>query len=721
MEYTKNNSISSEKKCIICDNLIENESKNHHPLLKELIEKNQDKCDKCLEKIYTIKAYIDIKKHIPVKAGEYKKISNEFDKDKLDYYFSILKKHNLIKSINQDVFFLKEEDDFYETENYKKYSQFLKETFKKEVQQNNFDNLDLIIQDELESEKRKQNNNDINDSIEYTVGEKITENLEQTEDEDIENKKETSTPPTVKHINLSNLLSKKTKQKAQIQETTDFTDVNAEKNSIPDKLVVEKVDKDKIIEETKLDEEVDNEEKPIISEIKEESQNKPLPQIKHINLSNLLGKKESEPKTKEDADNNIKESETKVKEEVPKEEPITIETSEFKIKNQEYESKSEPITKTETINKSPKSKSEYNKKYESKKEHHILEEETTIENNNEIKNEPIKKDIDEIDDLFEEVISAEGKHRSENKNKTKNINDTDFIDEKPKIPPKKSNGQYSLHKGISYKIGVFKWTADIRERGKLKSLGLFNTEEEAYLARQEYINKKNLNTQDSMIPPKKSNNRYSLHDRVDYDLDKSKWFAYIHEYGEEKFLGYFDSEKEAYSSQCKYLNIFVPTKQKNGQYSLHNGVSFNKRYCKWTATIRGRKRNKFLGYFCSELDALKAIEVYSESKGQILNIWNPPKELSDDINVESNDKKFTKNFSYEMINENYIHINLNAKIRDDNELFKVLYKLNSFYIKISSLEVKDMGNFISLRASFKIKSDVLNKFIIDLKEDGWVK
>ena len=684
MKYINNSSISAEEKCTICGNPIEINSSKQHQLLKELIEKNPNKCEECLEKIYAIKAYKDIKEHIPVKAGEYNKISQEFDNVTFRYYLSILKKYDLINSFNQDIFFLKEEYEFYETEIYKKYNPFLEETFKEN--KTNFVDLDLIMQEEQEIDKLNLNEidsledtknhkkpiNTIKKELESEYEEKTvrdnSNNMENKEviSEDIKEKPKRIIPPTVKHVNISNLLNNSKKSE---NSKVEYNKESSNKDTI-------EADKNEVLD------------------------NKPLPQIKHINISSLY--KSNKGSDSESKSNN---TEHEQHDKIINEEP--------KVENKDSEDIEEIINSDLGIKS-------------------IEDELKSVEENVEIKDEissmvdnvSVKNEFTESIDTFIEEDSEVKTYDNTNEiieGDSKKTNEIQKEESKHKIPPKKSNGQYSLHKGISYKIGVYKWTADIREKGKLKSLGLFDSEEEAYNARQEYIHKKNPNKKDSEIPPKKSNNRFSLHDRVDYDLNKGKWFAYVHEYGYDKFLGYFNTEKEAYSEQCKYLNIFVPTKQKNGQYSLHNGVSFNKRYCKWTSTIRGRKKNKFLGYFCSELDALKAIEVYEESKGKILNIWTPPKDLSDELKNDLNENKFIKTFSYEPVGKEYMQITLNGQINEDNELFEVLYKLNSFFIKINTLEIKDRDDFISLRASFKIKSDVLNKLVMMLNEDSWIK
>lgn len=668
MDYNANDVVSDEENCVICGNAIVFDSKKYHSLLNDLIEKNHDKCEICLEKIYTLKAYLDVKKHIPVKAGEYTKISQEFDDETINYYFSLLKKYHLIKSFNQDVFFLKEEDDFYESEDYKMYSKFLDETFKEDSPETDyFDDLDLFI-DELESNNSQSTETTKDDSNEIITEMNVDDVIsnEDVDNEALKNKavekishneeKKSVDPPTVKHINISSLVHKKEENK----------EIDTSKTS-----VVSPADISKDDNKTEFD--LD----------KKEIQDKPLPQIKQIDISNLLKKDESELNNKKPV--NLKEES----------EVVTIKEgfSEFEHADivEDHESKLEDdlfkhINK-ETQDENPK----------------IIENKSSDESCDNLS--PDKKENIKFSDNKEPILK----------------DSNSILKEESKIPPKKSNGQYSLHKGISYKIGVYKWTADIREKGKLKSLGLFDTEEEAYEARQEYIRKKNPNKKESVIPPKKSNNRFSLHDRVDYDVSRGKWFAYVNEYGVDKFLGYFNTEKEAYSKQCAYLNIYVPSKQDNGQYSLHNGVSFNKRYCKWTSTIRGRKRNKFLGYFCSELDALKAIELYEKSKGKILNIWTPPKEVVDESeNIHSN-SELIKTFTYESIGEEYMNIDLNGQIKDDKEFFDTLFKLNSFIIKINSLEVESMDDFVSLRASFRINSNVLNKLVLMLNDDGWIK
>lgn len=72
------------------------------------------------------------------------------------------------------------------------------------------------------------------------------------------------------------------------------------------------------------------------------------------------------------------------------------------------------------------------------------------------------------------------------------------------VPPKKSNGQYSLHKGITYNKPAHKWVAINREKGSNKLIGYFESEEEAYQARKDYLNTKK--SQKVIQTDKKENN-----------------------------------------------------------------------------------------------------------------------------------------------------------------------------------------------------------------------
>ena len=69
------------------------------------------------------------------------------------------------------------------------------------------------------------------------------------------------------------------------------------------------------------------------------------------------------------------------------------------------------------------------------------------------------------------------------------------------IPEKKSNGQYSYYDGVTYNIGVHKWNAYIKKNGKNFNLGFFNSEDEAYQARENYLKEHHLS-----IPSSKKDN-----------------------------------------------------------------------------------------------------------------------------------------------------------------------------------------------------------------------
>lgn len=106
-----------------------------------------------------------------------------------------------------------------------------------------------------------------------------------------------------------------------------------------------------------------------------------------------------------------------------------------------------------------------------------------------------------------------------------------------------------------------------------------------------------------------------------------KWQSTVKVNGKQKWLGQYDSEKEAFSAYCEFVNdvlgeevLFDPsipkTKVKHNVIDVHPspktskypGVHWKKSRKKWCAQIRVKRKCVCLGYYENELDAFSAYQ-----------------------------------------------------------------------------------------------------------------
>ena len=140
----------------------------------------------------------------------------------------------------------------------------------------------------------------------------------------------------------------------------------------------------------------------------------------------------------------------------------------------------------------------------------------------------------------------------------------DHIDNNP-LNNKLINLQLITHRENSIKdksktkylmTGVYvsnkKWYSQIKFNNKNYHLGVFKTKEEAYL---KYINAVK-DIEKGIFNPIVFLQK-SKHKGVSFRNDRNKWFSYIDEKDKRVFLGFFNSEEEAYNSILNYK------KQKN--------------------------------------------------------------------------------------------------------------------------------------------------------------
>lgn len=316
---------------------------------------------------------------------------------------------------------------------------------------------------------------------------------------------------------------------------------------------------------------------------------------------------------------------------------------------------------------------------------------------------------------------------------SKNIKDKEPITNDSKIPPKKENGQYSFYKGVSFNINQLKWISTYRVNNRTKLVGYFNTEEEAYLAREEYVKKiensevkkqKSKNITDKKqkhkslkhlkkIPKRNSQGKFSEYDEISFDINKMLWTAHFNN----KFLGYFQSEEQAHSYRFNYImSIPIPPLKDNGRYSLHKGVDFDKVYRCWYA----RADKKIIGKYNSEKEAIEALDKYFSPKAEQDNLNADSKfsdiqmgkenKLSDDIKEPN-----LKSFKEKKMGSNVIKDN-NFGLKDKQDILSYDLTENKRYIFL--IDYDDKFIFVALKwLTSKYDSSIFNFIDVDSLND----
>ena len=130
-------------------------------------------------------------------------------------------------------------------------------------------------------------------------------------------------------------------------------------------------------------------------------------------------------------------------------------------------------------------------------------------------------------------------------------------EETPQEEPKNLRSQY---KGVYYSPKRNKWGASVRGyRGK-KFIGHFDTEEEAYLARKKYLDKKE-QTKQELISQRRGIKAVKANNDSDQDVYFSKqfgkWIAVVkNDRGRYVKIGRYDTEEEAIQARNDYLLDF---------------------------------------------------------------------------------------------------------------------------------------------------------------------
>lgn len=118
---------------------------------------------------------------------------------------------------------------------------------------------------------------------------------------------------------------------------------------------------------------------------------------------------------------------------------------------------------------------------------------------------------------------------------------------------KDKKGGSSKYVGVSWDKNSKKWISRIRINGKIKHLGMFNSEENAAKYYQDALTCVQENSIE-YIKVKKSKT-HSKFKGVSYIKKNKKWFSQITINGKRKYLGCFNSEEEASEAYQNALNL----------------------------------------------------------------------------------------------------------------------------------------------------------------------
>lgn len=176
----------------------------------------------------------------------------------------------------------------------------------------------------------------------------------------------------------------------------------------------------------------------------------------------------------------------------------------------------------------------------------------------------------------------------------------------------KHHERSSKYPGVSWYKQLNKWKVEIAVNKVHKFIGYFDDEKEAAKTYENALNelKNGLSVNELTTYFRK---QYSEHRWINWHKRNRKWTSSIKIHDKIVHLGYFNSETEALNEYKRALNEFEETGKVTRihikkQTSKYHGVHLHKATNKWVARIRIEGKLNHLGYFKSELKAVKAYE-----------------------------------------------------------------------------------------------------------------
>ena len=136
----------------------------------------------------------------------------------------------------------------------------------------------------------------------------------------------------------------------------------------------------------------------------------------------------------------------------------------------------------------------------------------------------------------------------------KEMGELDNLRDKKPVEQKQVKYKRSKHKFIFFSIKRNQWYVKVKGYGDSKILGFYNTEEEAVLARNVYIEKKRENH---------ANFRRKSDAIISFNERKNKWVVKVNKKRGFKKLGYYDTKKEAIAARNEYYSIGIEKELEN--------------------------------------------------------------------------------------------------------------------------------------------------------------
>ena len=157
----------------------------------------------------------------------------------------------------------------------------------------------------------------------------------------------------------------------------------------------------------------------------------------------------------------------------------------------------------------------------------------------------------------------------------------------------------SDHLGVIWSNFNQKWLARHRINGKQRTVGSFKTEQEAIAAR--------LRAEQGIFPPaRKPAEKQSKQKGVQWVKTTKMWMATFAVNKKKRTLGSFKTEQEAIDVRLAAEQGIFPKTKRTGKQSSQPGVHWSKGGQKWRAMIKINGKQKSLGSFKTEQEAIDA-------------------------------------------------------------------------------------------------------------------
>lgn len=206
-------------------------------------------------------------------------------------------------------------------------------------------------------------------------------------------------------------------------------------------------------------------------------------------------------------------------------------------------------------------------------------------------------------------------------------------------PKRNKDGLFSIHKGIFYDEKNLIWV--LRIKGEL--LGFFDSEEDAFNFKKEFLKSKGLDVSNFIFHEEESFDDdfdfkvkiNSEENAIVYNEENDEWI--VHFRGNE--IDRCKTELDAKHSRIDYLKSMpYPPRKADGRYSLFEGIDYDINRHLWTAEYN----DESIGYYDSEEDAFYALKDYLVKEGidvSEMHFRNPEKSIEneEDCSLISNE------------------------------------------------------------------------------------